>query len=280
MTRDPVGSLVAVRVVGAGKAAVQDTAFISTGTAVAAGAGDNTEVEGATIDRTGHETVVVSVPFSAVLAEAATLSVRVQRQTSADDITWGAATAVFADAVVATGEAGGSTETGVVEVEQSLAAVTHAYIRYNVRPNLSAGATDTAVFGAVAVLSGKVGSGGSGTEVTGETVDRLGFQSAVVAVPFRAVLAEAATLSLRLRREQSDDGSSWDAAETVSATAVVATGETGGSVEVGVLEADQDLDAVKRYVRYSVTPTLSAPTTDACEWGASVALGSAADFPV
>lgn len=130
--------------------------------------------------------------------------------------------------------------------------------------------------------SGSLTAGGAGdnTAITGQTIDRQGFGSAAVGIHFRATLAAAATLSLLVQRQQSADGTAWDAAETVKANAVVATGPGGGGTVHGVLEADEDFEMTKRYVRYNVTPDLSAATVDTATVLTAVALGGSEKLPV
>lgn len=120
-------------------------------TAVAAGAGDATEVNGAWQSRMSSKGIALSakliVSFTATLAAGATLTLAGNFQdattiggTGADD---------FGDLVpatiVATGAAGGSTETGTFEIDVDLSGASE-FIRAQITPNLSAGATDTAAW--------------------------------------------------------------------------------------------------------------------------------------
>ena len=123
----------------------------------AGGAGDNTEVNGASVDRkTGgvlrHNATLVILHRS-VLAAAATLSISVQLQDSPDNTNW----TDFGDAhnlgVVSTGGGGGSTEIDVEEIVLSVAGA-ERYIRAQVTPNLSAANTDTSGVAAIWMLSG------------------------------------------------------------------------------------------------------------------------------
>lgn len=126
---------------------------------------------------------------------------------------------------------------------------------------------------------------GDNSEVTGPTIDRYGasgvqrYNSAVVAVGTRAVLTAAATLSLRLRYQESADGSNWDAAVELYAPTVVSTGGGGGSTEQQVKETSLDLSARKRYLRFLVTPDLSAGATDTGEMVAQCILGGGHTLP-
>jgi len=126
---------------------------------------------------------------------------------------------------------------------------------------------------------------GDNTEVTGPTIDRYGasgvqrYASAVLSVGTRAVLAAAATLSLRLRYQESADGAAWDAAVELYAPTVVSTGGGGGSTEQTVTETKMDLSARKRYLRFLVTPDLSAGGADTAEFVAQCVLGGGHTLP-
>ncbi|TCU34157.1 hypothetical protein [Rhizobium azibense] len=117
-------------------------------TATAGGAGDATEVNGAYQSRMSDNGIALSakliVSFTATLAAGATLTFAGNFQ---DALTsGGSGVADFGDAVaatvVATGGAGGSTETGTFEIDVDLSGA-REYIRAQITPNLSAGATDT-----------------------------------------------------------------------------------------------------------------------------------------
>ena len=128
--------------------------------ATAGGAGDATEVDAAWIDRLGFASLKVAIAFTATLAEDATLSIAANLQDAPDDGAGAASTGDAADfgtalaaAVVATGGTGGSTETGVVELDIDLSAAKR-HVRVQFTPDLSAAMTDTATVAAVYLLAG------------------------------------------------------------------------------------------------------------------------------
>lgn len=125
----------------------------------AGGAGDNTEVTGLTIDTKDAHSVVLCIQSVATLAQAATLSiVNIDMQQSDDGTTWDAdEPQLTADAVVATGDTGGSTENDVFHLEVDVAKnrVAKRYLRFNITPDLSAGSIDTAKVCAQALLLGQ-----------------------------------------------------------------------------------------------------------------------------
>lgn len=127
--------------------------FVSAHAATAGAGTDNSEQTGASIDRTGYLSGTAAIAWTATLASGATLSLTVKEQESADGSTWDTATTVHAAAVVATGESGGSTETGITRVKVNLSGK-KKYVRYNVTSDLSAANTDTSVYGALMILGG------------------------------------------------------------------------------------------------------------------------------
>jgi hypothetical protein len=128
--------------------------FGGAGRAVAAGAGDNTEVDGGWGDRTGSQSCFVDIAYTATLTAAATLSFTANLQDATSSAGAGAAdfgTALSAT-VVATGPGGGGTVTGVYRCLETDLAGARAYIQAQITPNLSAGATDLCTWAAVIIL--------------------------------------------------------------------------------------------------------------------------------
>jgi hypothetical protein len=132
--------------------------FALTSTSVtAAGAGDATEVDGATIDTLGlpgePSSVVFYIPVRAVLADTKTGVLTANLQDSANGSSWADITT---PAVVLTllGKTGGTTETGIAKLGFDLTKA-RRYIRIQVTPDLNATSTDTAVVGGgLAVFGG------------------------------------------------------------------------------------------------------------------------------
>lgn len=125
--------------------------------ATAGGAGDNTEVVGAIIDR-GEigfpQSCVLAIPFSATLAEGETLSIACDIESSNEaDLSGAEVVKAAASAVVATGPAGGGTVTGTFGVDVAIMGAGR-YLRANFTPNLSAANTDTAALSSVLVFGG------------------------------------------------------------------------------------------------------------------------------
>ena len=128
---------------------------VGAGTATAGGTGDATKVTGQAIDRQDFLSGVLAIAFKATLAKDKTISFAVEVQESADGSNFGTAVAVQAAKVAATGGESGSTEYGVVKIDENLKG-RKRHVRYNITPDLSATGTDTLVWGAAFVLGGAV----------------------------------------------------------------------------------------------------------------------------
>ena len=122
------------------------------------------------------------------------------------------------------------------------------------------------------------GGAGDATEVDCAWVDRIidaaaegGMaMSAKLVISFTATLAEGETLSFAAQMQDAtaSDGTGVADYEDAVASAVAATGDSGGSTETGTVEIDVDLSHANQFVRSQVTPDLSAGATDTAEWSA------------
>ena len=120
-----------------------------------ASASDGVEINGAWIDRQGFLSLKIVIVFRAVLGQDETLKIAANAQDATASNGTGAADfgTAYASTTVATGGAGGSTETGVVEMDLDLTAADR-YVRVQLTPNLSRANTDTAEISAVYLLAG------------------------------------------------------------------------------------------------------------------------------
>lgn len=124
--------------------------------ATAGGSGDATEATGVIIDRNAIGTpssAVLAIPFTATLGAGETLSVTYSVQEGDASNLSDAATLKTATVVAATGGAGGSTETGCLEIDLKTIAGGR-YIRVDITPDLSAANTDTAALASLLVFGG------------------------------------------------------------------------------------------------------------------------------
>ncbi len=121
------------------------------GTLTAAGAGDATEVTSASIDRLGFDSVQLQVAIRTTCATAETMVLTVKISESDDDSTFATAVVLASAVTVVTG--GASAQTVIYSLNISMAGRAR-YFKILLTPNLSAAGTDTAQYGAVAILGG------------------------------------------------------------------------------------------------------------------------------
>lgn len=121
---------------------------------VAGGAGDNTEVDCAYVDRRAFASLKAVIAYTATLQAGETLKIAANLQDDADGVGMGTD---FGDALasttIATGPSGGGTRTGVIELDFDLSGA-NRYTRLQFTPNLSASGTDVAELSAVYILAG------------------------------------------------------------------------------------------------------------------------------
>ena len=123
------------------------------------------------------------------------------------------------------------------------------------------------------------GGTGDGVKITGETVDTQGYSSVAVVTGYLAALADTKTLSFAHELQESSDDSTWDTAEVVEAATVYGTGTTGGTNERGKAEFAIDMKLRKRYIRFNVTPDMSATGTDTATFHTIAVMGGANVLP-
>lgn len=139
----------------------------------AAGAGDNTEASGAWIDRGGFESAKITIIGQTTLAEDETLAIVAANMQDASDSSgtdaadYGTAYAPSAETVTNTGGSGGSTEDVAIEFDVDLVGADE-FVRFQVTPNMSASATDTAT------LQVAIHLGGNRTEPSSVALAELG----------------------------------------------------------------------------------------------------------
>lgn len=121
--------------------------------------GDNTEVNGAWIDTRDYESLEFILSYTATLQAGETLALIANVQ-DADDIDGNGVADVstsylsaLSSTTIATGESGGSTETGTYSVGIDLT-MCKRFVRVQWTPNLSASGTDTFKIAPLYVLGG------------------------------------------------------------------------------------------------------------------------------
>lgn len=139
--------------------------FAAIGTATAGGSGDNTEVNGAWLDRKSsdrgpYHSAKLVISYTTTLAAAATLTFAANIQDATDGS--GTSAADFGSALtattVATGPGGGGTLTGTIEMDFDISNA-REFVRAQITPNLSAANTDTCSFQAQWIFGGSDRSG-------------------------------------------------------------------------------------------------------------------------
>lgn len=126
---------------------------------------------------------------------------------------------------------------------------------------------------------------GDNTKITGQAIDRYGasgvqrYDQAKIAVNYHAVLTDTKTLSIATEIAYSSDGTNFDTAVVLEASAVKATAANPALEFHGVVEFNVDLSGQKRYFRVNVTPDLNASGTDTAEVITAVVLSGGATLP-
>lgn len=141
---------------GRDPASLAKTVGVQGQSGVAAGTGDNTELTSAGIDRMGTGVggflaAILAVTWKTSLTAAATLNLTVKISESDDNSSWGSDTTLINAEVQATGA-----QTNLVGTRELGLDLTQRkrYIRFKITMDLSAGATDTFVYGATLTLVG------------------------------------------------------------------------------------------------------------------------------
>lgn len=129
-----------------------------------------------------------------------------------------------------------------------------------------------------------VTAGGSGdaTEVNGAWISVADRMSIKVLLPFTATLGAGETISFAANLQEASDISGTGAADFGDAVAatVVATGESGGSTEKGVVELDFDVSQTDGFVRVQFTPDMSRANTDTAKIQSAYVRGGASVNPI
>ncbi len=115
-------------------------------------------------------------------------------------------------------------------------------------------------------VSAVAGGSGDATEVSSAWFERTDMESLVFFIYYKATLAQDETLTLTANVQTASDSSGTGAADfgDALASAVVATGPSGGGTVEGVSRIDVNLQksTAGAYVRGQFTPDLSAANTD------------------
>ena len=97
---------------------------------------------------------------------------------------------------------------------------------------------------------------------TTDSIDRRGYNSCKVLIPYSAVLATDNVFTLGLKVSESDAGTTFTSMAVLFAATTIATGTTTASPLKGCYEYSLDLSGYDRYIKFEVTPNCSAANTD------------------
>ena len=136
------------------------------------------------------------------------------------------------------------------------------------------------IWAAGGALTATAGGSGDAALATGSTIDRLGYASGKFAMFVNTTLASDKQLDAQVVYQLSANDSDWDTAVALLSQTVVEAVTTAITAGKYIVEKDINLDPLKRYIRFNVTPDLSATGTDtaAIQWG--VVLGGYYSNPI
>ncbi len=123
------------------------------------------------------------------------------------------------------------------------------------------------------------GAAEDGVKVTGGTINRRQAMSCVLGIVGKAKLTATETLSFAVEYQDSADGSTWNTAVVMQASTVAATGGGGGTTEEFAVDLPLKLKGLEQYIRFNVTPAMSAGATDTAVWGAAADLAGYTVLP-
>lgn len=121
------------------------------------------------------------------------------------------------------------------------------------------------------------GGSGDNTKVTGDSLIKTGYDSCLLAILGTLTVADGETLSYAVEIQDSADGSSWNTATVLKSSTVVHTSDGGDTDQSFTVPLNVDVSQYDKYIRYNITPDLSASGTDTCNWGAVAVLGNGQD---
>lgn len=113
-------------------------------------------------------------------------------------------------------------------------------------------------------------STGDGGEVTGAEIDMQPYESGFIVINYQTTLTADKTLSFATQQSDADvSETSYTADVDVQTATVVKTGAASGVEGVHKIDLTSDtLKALKRYVKFKITPELNADSADVVTWSA------------
>ena len=133
---------------------------------------------------------------------------------------------------------------------------------------------------ASALTSVTAGGSGDATKVTGTSIERSGFYGGLLNIVANVTIADTKTLAYAVEIQESPDNSTWATAVVLQAETVVFTsdgGDTNTRVNVPLVV---DLNSYGKYVRFNITPNLSASGTDTASVTADLIVTDSNESPL
>jgi len=132
--------------------------------------------------------------------------------------------------------------------------------------------------GAVGDFTVTSGAGHDNVAQTGNSCDRLDYESASIILAGIASISATFFLTAKIQLQDSADNSSWNAAVTLQAATNVVVGAVSNAYFV-MPRLDLNLNTYNRYVRLVVTMQATKGSVDTYAWAAAFVLGGAVNKP-
>lgn len=120
-------------------------------------------------------------------------------------------------------------------------------------------------------------STGDNTKVTGDSIIKTGYDACLLAIVGTLTVADTETLSYAVEIQDSADGSTWNTATSLKSATVVHTSDGGDTDQSFTVPLEVDVSDYDKYIRFNITPDLSASSTDTCNWNAVAVLANSGD---
>jgi hypothetical protein len=121
-------------------------------------------------------------------------------------------------------------------------------------------------------------STGDNTKVTGDSIIKSGYDACLLSILGTLTVADTETLSFAVEIQDSADGASWNTATSLKSATVVHTSSGGDTDQSFTVPLEVDVSDYDEYIRFNITPDLSASSTDTVNWGALAILGNGSDL--
>lgn len=121
------------------------------------------------------------------------------------------------------------------------------------------------------------GGTGDATKVTGDKIIKTGYNSCLLTILGSATIGDTESIAYAVEIQDSADGSSWNTAVVLKTETTVFTSDGGDTATSFTVPLGVDISQYNKYIRFNITPNLSASGTDTCNWNAVAILGNGQD---